>query len=64
MLLEGFLVPHLHVHVWPAAGPEDFDPHATMRDVSDETFEENADRLRRRLVTQGHGTHVTGPGAL
>ena len=64
MLLEGFLVPHLHVHVWPAAGPEDFDPHATMRDVSDETFEENADRLRRQLVTQGHGAHVAGPGPL
>lgn len=58
MLLEGFLVPHLHVHVWPAFSPEDVDPHATMREVSDERFDEAARRLRERLTSQGHGEHV------
>lgn len=64
MLLEGFLVPHLHVHVWPAASPDDFDAHSPMQGVSDETFEANAARLREQLTAQGHGEHVAGPGAL
>lgn len=58
MLLEGFLVPHLHIHVWPARSPQDFDPHATMRDVPAERLDEAARRLRERLVAQGHGEHV------
>lgn len=58
MLLEGFLVPHLHVHVWPAYSMEDFDPHAPMQDVPAERFDEAARRLRERLVAQGHGAHV------
>ena len=64
MLLEGFLVPHLHVHVWPAYSAEDFDPHATMQDVPDERFDEAAERLRSRLRADGHGDRVPGPGPL
>ena len=64
MLLEGFLVPHLHIHVWPAASAADFDPHATMSDVPDERFDAAAERLRERLRAMGHGEHVAGPGPL
>lgn len=64
MLLEGFLVPHLHVHVWPAFSPDDFDPHSPMKDVSDERFDEAAERLRTRLRADGHGAHVAGAGPL
>ena len=64
MLLEGFLVPHLHIHTWPAVSPDDFDPHAPMRDVRDERFDEAAERLRSRLRADGHGEHVAGPGPL
>lgn len=64
MLLEGFLVPHLHVHVWPAHSPEDFDPHSPMTDVSDERFDEAAERLRTRLRADGHEAHVPGAGPL
>ena len=64
MLLEGFLVPHLHIHTWPAYSPEDFDPHSTMSDVPDERFDAAAERLRTRLRADGHEAHVPGPGAL
>ncbi|GAA3611799.1 HIT family protein [Marihabitans asiaticum] len=64
MLLEGFLVDHLHIHTWPARGPQDFDPHATMSDVEDERFEDAARRLRERLTADGHEEHVAGPGPL
>lgn len=64
MLLEGFLVPHLHIHVWPAYSPHDFDPHAPMKDVSDERFDEAAQRLRERLRADGFEANVPGPGAL
>ena len=64
MLLEGFLVPHLHIHTWPARGPEDFDPHATMREVPAQRFDSNAARLRERLTAMGHGEHVVGAGPL
>ena len=63
-LLEGFEVPHLHVHVWPAFSTADVDPRAKMEDVSDERFEEAAERLRSRLRTDGHGANVVGPGPL
>ncbi|WP_435203322.1 HIT family protein [Janibacter sp. GS2] len=64
MLLEGLLVPHLHVHVWPACSPEDFDPHDTLTDVSDERFDEAAERLRARLRDHGHAANVPAPGPL
>lgn len=64
MLLEGFLVPHLHVHVWPAFSPDDFDPHSPMKDVSDARFDAAAERLRSRLRADGHEAHVAGAGPL
>lgn len=64
MLLEGFEVAHLHVHTWPAFSAADFDPHAVMRDVPDERFEEAAERLRTRLRADGHEANVVGPGPL
>lgn len=64
MLLEGFEVAHLHVHTWPAFSAADFDPHAVMRDVPDERFEEAAERLRTRLRADGHKANVVGPGPL
>ncbi|WP_068399317.1 HIT family protein [Kribbia dieselivorans] len=64
LLCEGFLVPHLHVHTWPAFSMEDFDPHRVQNDVPDAKFEEVAERLRSRLRAMGHEANVTGPGPL
>lgn len=64
MMLEGFEVAHLHVHIWPAWSHQDFDPSRVMRDVPDERFEEAAERLRTRLRADGHEAQVVGPGPL
>lgn len=64
MLLEGLLVPHLHVHVWPAFSHEDFDPHSTLTDVSDDRFDGAAERLRARLRDHGHEANVPASGPL
>ncbi|WP_338751171.1 HIT family protein [Janibacter alittae] len=64
MMVEGFEVPHLHVHLWPAYSHEDFDPRKVMTDLPDERFEAAAERLRSRLRTDGHAANVPGPGPL
>lgn len=64
MMLEGFEVPHLHVHLWPVYSHEDFDPRNLMKDVPDERFDEAAERLRARLRADGHEATVPGPGPL
>jgi diadenosine tetraphosphate (Ap4A) HIT family hydrolase len=60
VLLEGYEVPHLHVHVWPTQSPQDFDvkrvdiaPDPTVMDSAAET-------LRGALRDAGHGAHVPG----
>ena len=63
-MLEGFEVPHLHVHVWPVASAAEVEPHAIMQDVPAERFDEAAERLRSRLRADGHGATVPGPGPL
>ena len=64
MLLEGFEVPHLHIHVWPVFSSADFDKSRMLRDLPDERFEEAAERLRSRLRADGHAAQVAGPGPL
>lgn len=63
-MLEGFEVPHLHIHVWPVSSAAEVEPHAVMQDVPAEQFDEAADRLRARLRADGHAPHVPGPGPL
>jgi histidine triad (HIT) family protein len=54
VLLEGFEVPHLHVHVWPAQGPEDFDVHNVDRNPDPAALDAAADSLRAALRSAGH----------
>ncbi len=58
LLLEGFEVPHLHVHVWPAQGPQDFDVHDVDRNPDPAAMDAAADTLRSALRAAGHGTSV------
>lgn len=64
VLLEGFLVPHLHVHVWPAQSPEDFEVHNVDHHPAPEALDEAAELLRIRLRDAGYAAHVPGPGPL
>lgn len=58
VLMEGFEVPHLHVHVWPAQGPEDFDVHRVDANPDPDELDRNAQVLREALRAAGHGASV------
>ncbi|MFV0463118.1 MAG: HIT family protein [Nostocoides sp.] len=64
VLLEGLQVPHLHVHVWPAEGPADFEVHDVEVDPAPEALDDAAERIRAHLREAGHGAYVPGPGPL
>lgn len=64
VLVEGFEVPHLHVHVWPAQSPADFEVHDVDHDPGAAALDDAAERIRARLRAAGHDTHVPGPGPL
>jgi histidine triad (HIT) family protein len=63
LLIEGYEVPHAHVHVWPSLSPADFDLNNVMSDVPDADMDASAARLRSRLRAHGH-TSIPGEGAL
>lgn len=48
VIIQGFEVPHAHVHVFPASSPADFDMTRTTARTADE-LAEDADLLRRAL---------------
>lgn len=56
LLIAGFDVPHVHLHVWPTWGPQDHDLRNAERDPASEAMDEAARRLRaalRKLGVQG-----------
>jgi histidine triad (HIT) family protein len=62
LIVQGFEVPHAHVHVFPTDDPADFELSRRRR-RSPEDIAEDADRIRRALREQGAGEHVPDPSA-
>lgn len=58
LMVAGFDVPHLHVHVWPVFDPADFGFDRVDPDPAPAAMDAAARRLRERLVVHGHGEHV------
>lgn len=58
-VIAGFEVPHVHVHVFPAAAMEDFDFRRAASDPDPDEMDEAAVRIRRALVELGHGDFVS-----
>jgi diadenosine tetraphosphate (Ap4A) HIT family hydrolase len=58
LLIAGFEVPHLHVHVFPAWGINDFDFAKADRDADPAELDAAADILRQALRKAGHGDRV------
>jgi diadenosine tetraphosphate (Ap4A) HIT family hydrolase len=58
VLLEGYEVPHLHVHVWPTRSPADFDLHRVDPDPDQDAMDRDAEALRSALRDAGHGSVV------
>ncbi len=58
LMIAGFEVPHLHVHVFPSWGIDDFDFGNADRDPDPAGLDAAADALRAALRTAGHGDRV------
>lgn len=62
LLVAGFEVPHLHLHVLPAWGEAELSFANARHDVPAEQLDAAAERLRAALRDAGHGAQV--PAAL
>ena len=58
LMIEGYMVPHLHVHVWPSWSPFEFHPGGIDRDANPVHLDAAAIRLRARLRQNGHGERI------
>jgi diadenosine tetraphosphate (Ap4A) HIT family hydrolase len=60
MIIAGFEVPHLHLHLFPAYRLEDFDFRNADPSPDPAELDKNADALRAALREAGHGDQVPG----
>jgi diadenosine tetraphosphate (Ap4A) HIT family hydrolase len=58
LMIAGFEVPHLHVHVWPVSDLGDFGFDKVDPDPGAAVLDDTARRLREQLVVHGHGRYV------
>lgn len=58
LIVAGFEVPHLHVHVFPAWEMRAFDFATAAASVDDAEQDAHRDTLRAALRAAGHGAHV------
>ncbi len=58
LLVAGFEVPHLHLHVFPAAGMAAFDFAHAARTTDPHEQDRHAEALRAALRAAGHGDAV------
>lgn len=58
LLVAGFEVPHLHLHVLPAWGEAELSFTNVRQDVPAAELDAAAERLRTALRDAGHGAHV------
>lgn len=58
LLVAGFEVPHLHLHVLPAWGEAELSFSAARTDVPAAELDAAAERLRDALRAAGHGANV------
>lgn len=54
IMIEGYMVPHLHIHVWPSWSPFEFHPTGIDRAPEAAALDIAAVRLRARLRANGH----------
>ena len=58
LMIQGFEVAHVHLHVWPTNSIADFDFANVDQDPDPAVMDESARRIREALVAAGHGDHV------
>jgi diadenosine tetraphosphate (Ap4A) HIT family hydrolase len=58
VLVEGFEINHLHVHVWPAYSMADFEVHNVVHHPDPTTMDSSGAKLRAALRAAGQGEFV------
>jgi histidine triad (HIT) family protein len=58
VLMEGFEVEHLHVHIWPAYSMADFEVHNVDHNPDPAVMDATAVKLRAALRAAGHESFV------
>lgn len=58
LAIQGYEIPHFHVHVWPTFKPADFDFRQAVRDPEPAEMDAAMERLRSRLRDQGNRRFV------
>ncbi len=58
LIIAGFEVPHLHLHVIPAWGEAELSFANANGDATPDELAEATEQLRETLRAQGHGAHV------
>ncbi|NWN88008.1 MAG: HIT family protein [Micrococcaceae bacterium] len=58
MMIAGYEVPHLHLHVFPTQSLAGFDLSKVMRDPDQDKMDEAATKLRAALREAGHGEFI------
>ena len=58
LMIEGYMVPHVHIHVWPSWSPYEFHPAGIDRAASPDDLDAAAARLRARMRAHGYGEFV------
>ena len=60
LMIAGFEVPHVHLHVFPTDGMHNFDFRTANTNASADDLDADMHRLRDALRALGHGAHVPG----
>ena len=58
LIIQGYEVPHMHMHVFPTNSVADFDVSNIIREPNEEKMDEAATKLRAALRDAGYGQFV------
>ena len=58
VMYEGYMVPHSHLHVWPSWTVFEYSHTGIDRGAKPHDLDTAAERLRARLIADGHGEFV------
>jgi diadenosine tetraphosphate (Ap4A) HIT family hydrolase len=60
LIVAGYEINHMHVHVWPSNSMADFDFGSADQHPDPAILDANAEKLREGLRIAGHAAHVPG----
>ena len=58
LVIQGYEVPHMHMHIFPTQSVADFDMTKIIREPKDDKMDEAATKLRAALRDAGYGEFV------